>query len=97
MAQETIDVGTVADDETGDPLRTGFIKINSNFDELYDCREVSFDNTDLTANVLTVTVGNFAIYDNNGALVSVDVTRVSATEFTIDFGAAITGTWIMVI
>lgn len=35
MAQQTIDIGAVADDGTGDPLRTAFDKCNDNFDELY--------------------------------------------------------------
>jgi hypothetical protein len=35
MAQQTINLGTVADDNTGDPLRTAFDKCNNNFDELY--------------------------------------------------------------
>lgn len=35
MAQQTIGIGTVANDGTGDPLRTAFDKANDNFDELY--------------------------------------------------------------
>lgn len=35
MAQQTINVGTQANDRQGDPLRTAFQKINSNFTELY--------------------------------------------------------------
>ena len=35
MAQQTINVGTVAGDNTGDPGRTAFIKANQNFTELY--------------------------------------------------------------
>lgn len=35
MAKQTIGVGTVADDLTGDTIRAGGIKINDNFDELY--------------------------------------------------------------
>lgn len=35
MAKQTVDVGTVANDGTGDPLRTAMIKINDNFTELY--------------------------------------------------------------
>lgn len=35
MAQQVINVGTVANDGTGDPLRTAFIKVNGNFAELY--------------------------------------------------------------
>ena len=34
MAQQTISIGTTANDGTGDPLRTAFNKINSNFTEL---------------------------------------------------------------
>ena len=35
MAQQTINIGTTANDGTGDPLRTAFDKINDNFDEIY--------------------------------------------------------------
>jgi hypothetical protein len=35
MAQEVINVGSAPNDGTGDPLRTAYIKCNSNFGELY--------------------------------------------------------------
>ena len=35
MAIQTVNVGTSADDGSGDPLRTAFDKINDNFLELY--------------------------------------------------------------
>lgn len=35
MAQQTINIGAVANDGTGDQLRTAFDKINSNFTEVY--------------------------------------------------------------
>lgn len=35
MAQEVINVGTVPNDGTGDPLRTAYEKCNNNFTELY--------------------------------------------------------------
>ena len=35
MAQQTINIGTVANDGTGDPLRAAFDKINDNFTEVY--------------------------------------------------------------
>ena len=35
MAQQTIGIGTIANDGTGDPLRTAMDKVNDNFDELY--------------------------------------------------------------
>lgn len=35
MAKQTINVGTLPNDKTGDPLRTAFQKCNDNFGELY--------------------------------------------------------------
>jgi hypothetical protein len=35
MAKQTINIGSNANDGTGDPLRTAFNKINDNFTELY--------------------------------------------------------------
>ena len=35
MAKQTVNLGTMADNKSGDPLRTAFTKINQNFDELY--------------------------------------------------------------
>ena len=35
MAQQTIGVGSVADDNTGDTIRDAFVKVNANFTELY--------------------------------------------------------------
>ena len=36
MTQQIINVGNVANDGQGDPLRTAFIKTNDNFTELYN-------------------------------------------------------------
>ncbi len=36
MSQQTINIGSAANDGTGDPLRTAFDKINDNFNEVYD-------------------------------------------------------------
>ena len=35
MAREVINVGSAPNDGTGDPIRTAYIKCNSNFGELY--------------------------------------------------------------
>lgn len=35
MAREVINVGTVPNDGTGDPIRTAYEKCNNNFGELY--------------------------------------------------------------
>lgn len=39
MAQQTINVGTTANDGTGDNLRNAFIKTNDNFTEVYSSKE----------------------------------------------------------
>lgn len=41
MAKQTINLGTVAGDGTGDTLRVGGDKINDNFTELYDADDAS--------------------------------------------------------
>ena len=38
MAKQTINIGAVANDGTGDQLRTAFDKVNDNFTELYDAK-----------------------------------------------------------
>jgi hypothetical protein len=55
MAKQTINIGSSANDGTGDPLRTAFDKINDNFTELYG--------TDNDINTLdaNLDVNNFAI------------------------------------
>lgn len=41
MTQQTVNIGAVANDGTGDPARTAFDKINDNFDELYAAAALS--------------------------------------------------------
>ena len=48
MAVQTINVGVLANDGTGDDLREAFIKANQNFDDL-DLRVASF--TEITGEV----------------------------------------------
>jgi hypothetical protein len=36
MTKQIVNIGNIANDKTGDPLRTAFTKINENFDEVYD-------------------------------------------------------------
>jgi len=50
MAKQTITLGTVANDGTGDPLRTAFTKTNANFTELYtSVAALQSSDADLTA------------------------------------------------
>jgi len=43
MAKQTINIGTTANDGTGDPLRTAFDKTNDNFNEIYGADFVDYD------------------------------------------------------
>lgn len=51
MAQITINIGTVANDGTGDTLRGAFANTNNNFTELYS------HNTNVVSNLVSVAIG----------------------------------------
>lgn len=76
MAKQTINIGTTANDGTGDPLRTAFDKVNDNFTELYndDAGDVNSVNAgtgisvDQTTGAVTVTnAGDLDTTTDNGA------------------------------
>ena len=77
MAKQTINIGSSANDGTGDPLRTAFNKINANFTELYGNTDEANDivedttpqlggNLDVNNQSITtnVTNGNVAVAAN---------------------------------
>ena len=66
MAQQTINIGTSANDGTGDPLRTAFDKINDNFTELYS--ETAADSQiTISGNKIKTNVSNTdLVLDTNG-------------------------------
>tara|TARA_B100000214_G_scaffold186419_1_gene134396 strand:+ start:78 stop:1160 length:1083 start_codon:yes stop_codon:yes gene_type:complete len=68
MAQQTVGIGSSANDGTGDPLRTAFTKINENFTELYATTGMDTDKgIDINANTITSTRTNDdIIIDPNG-------------------------------
>ena len=54
MAKQTIDVGTTANDGTGDPLRTSMTKVNDNFTELYNTPGWGFYVDDLSTPTISI-------------------------------------------
>jgi len=68
MSKQTINLGSSANDGTGDPLRTAFDKVNDNFDELYLYSTVtSTNNITITANTIaTDNTNGDVIVDPNG-------------------------------
>lgn len=74
MTQQIINIGSAANDGTGDPLRTAFNKINTNFTELYTLGAAGA-NFDLTGNEIQATNsnGNVELVPNgSGKVVIVD-------------------------
>ena len=77
MAQQIINTGAVANDGTGDPLRTAFTETNNNFTEIYTAGPVDSnvritDNTILTIN----TNGNLVLAPNGTGVVQSNVNIV---------------------
>ena len=68
MAQQSVGIGSSANDGTGDPLRTAFTKINENFTEVYAGLGMDTDKgLDINSNTLTSTMTNEdIIIDPNG-------------------------------
>jgi len=77
MAKQTINIGTSANDGTGDPLRTAFDKINDNFTELY---------TDDVGDVNSVTgSGGLEVDQTTGAVtVSISDSGVTTAKINAD-------------
>ena len=70
MAKQTINIGTVANDGTGDPLRTAFDKVNDNFTELYsddagDVNSVNGQTGVVTLDTDDISEGTINFYNAN--------------------------------
>lgn len=105
MAKQTINIGSTANDGTGDPLRTAFQKINDNFAELYG---VDNDLNTLDANLdvrtysitTTTTNGDITITPNgtgniNLGSITINGSRITANDsstININEGVIIDGT-----
>ena len=67
MAKQTINIGTAANDGTGDTLRDSYDKCNDNFDELYtsktslEATQTEFDNSYRCQIDVAVTTGSQTI------------------------------------
>ena len=89
MTKQTINIGSNANDGTGDPLRTAFDKINDNFTELYgsDNDLNTLDaNLDVNNYIITtgVTNGNITITPNGTGDLLLGALRVNGTSISAD-------------
>ena len=83
MVQQVIDVGNVANDGQGDPLRTAFEKTNSNFTELFNIGGVSG---------IANGTSNISILENS--TVSVSASNVANVLVVSSTGATLQGTFL---
>ena len=77
MAQQIINTGAVANDGTGDPLRTAFTETNNNFTEIYTAGPVGSNVRIANNTVLTInTNGNLVLAPNGVGVVQSNVNIV---------------------
>lgn len=93
MAKLTVNIGTSANDRTGDNLRTAFNKINQNFTELYSELGLDSDGLNLgafefTGSVITTTDSS-AITIDQAVTVSSDLTVGGDVVPSTDFGSSL--------
>ncbi len=87
MTKQVINIGTVANDGTGDPLRTAFSKAKSNFDELYANWEMTVAASDETTALTTGTKLTFRMpraITLTGLRASLTTAQTSGSIFTVD-------------
>jgi ribosome-associated protein YbcJ (S4-like RNA binding protein) len=95
MAYQSINIGSAANDGTGDPLRTAFDKINDNFTELYtELGGTSLSSLQLSGNALISDVtneninitpnGTGSVVINSDLEVKGSTTQVNATSFQVE-------------
>jgi hypothetical protein len=86
MAKQTVNLGSSANDGTGDPLRTAFDKINDNFNELYSVTGAgSSNNVQISGNSIqsTNTNGNITLDPNGtGRVVVATASELRFTDHT---------------
>lgn len=90
MSKQTVNIGTVANDGTGDTLRDAFDKLNDNFDETYGwiraaggVAVVSGEQTITFSSPLPSASYSLNIWDYTGSVV-VELVSQDANGFTID-------------
>ena len=95
MARQNINIGSSANDGTGDPLRTAFDKINDNFVELY-CTDNDINTLDANLNVNTfaittgVTNGDITVTPNGTGSIKLGALKFNGTTLSSDDSTQIT-------
>ena len=98
MAKQTINIGTTANDGTGDPIRTAFDKVNDNFTELYTDDAGDVNSVTATAPLSgTSTTGaiTLSLSDDSIKEVKLDCTNAPTDNYLLSYDSASSGfTWV---
>lgn len=86
MAKQTINIGSSANDGTGDQLRTAFDKVNDNFDEVYGT--IALSGSDIVVDPAGA-YGNIKV-NNNSLIIATSKTPATATGASGDKQGMIT-------
>ena len=89
MARQAINIGSSANDGTGDPLRTAFDKINDNFIELYGTdNDINTLDADLNVNTHAITTGvtngDITITPNGTGSIKLGAMKFNGTTLSSD-------------
>jgi len=86
--QQQIDYGAAANDGTGDPLRTAFIKTDDNFDNIWSAGPVG-SNITITNNTIQVnnTNGNLILSPNGTGVIQTNSKLLPRLNNTYDLGS----------
>jgi len=89
MARQNINIGSSANDGTGDPLRTAFDKINDNFVELYGTdNDINTLDANLNVNTFAITTGvtngDITITPNGTGSIKLGAMKFNGTTISSD-------------
>ena len=89
MARQNINIGSTANDGTGDPLRTAFDKINDNFVELYGTdNDITTLDANLDVNNFSITTGvtngNITVSPNGTGNINLGALKFNGTSISSD-------------
>src|SRR6056300_976615 len=95
MARQSINIGSSANDGTGDPLRTAFDKINDNFVELYGTdNDINTLDANLDVNTFAITTGvtngDITVTPNGTGSIKLGAMKFNGTTLSSDDSTQIT-------
>lgn len=89
MAKQTVNIGAALNDQTGDPLRTAYTKINDNTDEIYNALGDGTDLNAVVSKVGTPADNQVGVWTGDGTIEGDANLTYDATNLTVATGAVI--------